>query len=235
MSNKNMKRDQKMWESKDFSPEVNKIIEDNFYLIDNFYQMYKIYDRSERDFLMDRFLIACKRHNSVKDIFEIKKFLSACLYNSRMHYTLNKIRNNRNCKLYCELTDKEEQEIYELSEKYFNMEEDKGKTPKEIFAHQFICNLKPKHQKLLYYKFYYNSGEVKGLSWQGVAKMMNTSRQSVNRIFNTIQRLSDEEIFIDCGSDGYGTKILNTRTMKIRDKNPKKDLFDIFKEIEKGD
>ena len=232
MSNKGMNRDQKIWESRNFSTEVNNIIEDNFYLIENFYLSHKIYDNNERDFLLDRFLIACSRHHTIKDIFEIKKFLSACLFNSKAHYYLNSIRKNRTTKLYCELTNKEEIQLYELAETYFSMEEAKGKNAKEIFAHQFICNLKQKHQKVLFYRYYFNTGSVNGLSWQGVSKMMGTTKQSVQNIFNNIKKLSNEEVFIDCGVDGYGSKILNTRTMKVREKNPKKDLIDIFKEIE---
>ena len=233
MSNRGMKGKQKKWEDSVFSPEVNEVITNNFNILETFYIRNKIYDTDFRDFLMDRFLIACKRFCEVKDIYSIKDFLSACLENSHSHYWPNKIRNNRTGeKIYTDLT-AEEKNIYDIAEAYFSIKENKDLTPQEIFAHQFICNLKPKHQKVIYYRFYYPvSGLPSGLSWQGVASEMGTSANSVKLMFATIKKLAEEEVFIDLGEDGYGSKIMNIMTRKIRDKNARKNLNDIFKEIE---
>ena len=235
MSNEGMNKQDRLWEKDNFTPEVNKVIEDNIYILNDFYHINKIFDTDERDFLCDRFLIACSRYNGpeLKISTSIENFLNACLSNSRHFYWINKSKSKSKDIKSLENLTKEEQDIFELSEIYYNSDEPIRRDPKEIFAHQFICNLKPSHQKLLYYRFYYPVGDNNGLSWQGVSKMIGTSAQSCKNIFNNIKRISKEEVFIDFSSTGYGTKILNTRTGKIRDKNPMKDLVDIFKEIEK--
>jgi len=236
MSNNGMKRVEKLWEQESFTEEENIVMKENFFLLEDFYNAYRISDGNERDFFMDRFLIACKRYKDHK-IFDLKKYLNACLHASRTHYWLNAIRNNRKCKLFCESSIEEEQYVYNLTEKFIISEDKKEKTAEEIFAHQFMCNLKPLHQKIIYYRFYYAAEGIttRGLDWQGVAVMMGTQKSSVKNIFSTIKKLAVEEVFIDCGADGYGSKILNKKTMKIKDKKPTKDLCDIFKEVGEQD
>lgn len=235
-----MKSKECLWEKYGFSDEVNELINDNFHILEQFYleKFYidnSIIDSDVRYYLMDRFLIACSRYENVKGIFNLKKYLNACLNNSYYHYwpSMAKRQRKKNGKLYSELN-QEEKKIYDLAEAYFELDEgEKGKTPEEIFAHQFICNLSPKQHRLLYYRYYYSvDGLPSGLSWQGVAKMMGTTAQSCKNMFHTIKKLRDETVFIDCGADGYGEKIMNVRTRKISNKEPNRDLFDIFREVE---